>query len=285
MNIKYNININQLAILENGLMENIDIKDACLLDYIICFSKSNKIEKIVFEGDTYFWFGYNHILNQLPILKLKDTDYISRKFRGFVKLGLLKAHPNNQKLNKAFFAITQLLENATHNPEAKSEKARKRTTNFKAEKEPKNLNTSGKKTGGSTDFTPKGYGVETVGGTDKKPDNNTIKDNTINNKKEKKPIELDGRSILISQFRAKALTLEIKKGYSIFEWLDLVRFPSFKYYNKKWFHEWLIYFVNGCMERDYDPLSFSTEAYRDSLERFILPKAQAIASKNRKPVY
>jgi hypothetical protein len=103
--MKWNININQFAIVQLGL--DIDIIDAAIIDQCVDFSHNPDCERITYNGETYYWFAYSNTLSQIPLLKIKK-DAVYRRMKKLADLGLFKPHPNNQERGMAFFAITPL---------------------------------------------------------------------------------------------------------------------------------------------------------------------------------
>lgn len=101
--MKYVININQLAIISNGIA--IDIMDAAILDWMVQFSHSSKITKIDVLGKLYYYYSYQKIIQDLPILGI-GRDAIYRRVKKMCDVGVLEACPNNQTLNKPFYALT-----------------------------------------------------------------------------------------------------------------------------------------------------------------------------------
>ena len=104
--MKYNISINQKSIID--LKINIDISDAAILDWMLQFSHSLKINKIDFNGKTYYFFSYQKIKNDLPILSI-GKDAIYRRLKKMCDIGLLVAHPENQTLNRPFYSFSELM--------------------------------------------------------------------------------------------------------------------------------------------------------------------------------
>ena len=104
--MKFNININQLEIVKNNY--EIDVIDACILDFCLDFSHSNKISTVSDKGIIYYWFDYKNIAEQMPILNLKK-DSIYRRMKKMSEIGFLLPHPNNQELGRPYYAITQKL--------------------------------------------------------------------------------------------------------------------------------------------------------------------------------
>ena len=104
--MKYTITINQKVIVESGL--DIDLQDAAILDWMMQFSHSPKINKLFVENRMYYFFSYDKIISDLPILKLKK-DTVYRRIKNMSDLGLLVASPDNQSMQRPYYAFTGLL--------------------------------------------------------------------------------------------------------------------------------------------------------------------------------
>ena len=145
--MKFNININQSEIIRKGY--KIDVLDACILDFCLDFSHSERITKLTDKGTVYYWFDYKNISEQMPILNLKK-DSIYRRMKNLSEIGFLRPHPNNQELGRPYYALTgQILE-----------------LRFKSD---------------TTDENPNPYGLKSEPPTDENPNNNNINNNTIKN--------------------------------------------------------------------------------------------------------
>lgn len=103
MNYKYNIIINQKAIVDNGLA--IDIVDAAVFDFIKDFSHSDKCVKMQIDGKTYFWITNQTIIDNLPLLQISTPRGISKRIDNLVGAELLVRCPNNQEMNKTLYAF------------------------------------------------------------------------------------------------------------------------------------------------------------------------------------
>lgn len=150
--MKWNININQKAIVDLGI--DIDVIDASILDQCFNYSHDEGIAKIFLRDKVYYWFDYNQVIRQLPLLKIKSKDSVYRRFKKMTEVGLLEPHPNNQSLGRPYYAFSNLCVQCTY----------------------------GYKTEG-TDLKPEGYGSKVGGGTDQKSDDNYINDNYIKDNK------------------------------------------------------------------------------------------------------
>lgn len=104
--MKRYLNIPQETIINSRL--DLDLQDACLLDFIVSFSHSNTIRKEHLHGKVYFWFDYGHVAVNLPLIRLaKDSIY--RRFKKYVELGLLEPHPDNVILRRPYYTFTNKL--------------------------------------------------------------------------------------------------------------------------------------------------------------------------------
>jgi len=87
--VKYNININQLALASTSL----DIIDAAILDYLIsiCSSVSDKIEKQRVRDDkgSWTWVDYSTLVEALPLLKLNNNTSVSNRIRKIFEEGFI----------------------------------------------------------------------------------------------------------------------------------------------------------------------------------------------------
>lgn len=153
--MKTYINIPQQSIIKSGL--DLDIQDACIIDFLLLFSHSSKIGMVFIGAKPYYWFDYNYVAESLPLLKLKK-DTVYRRFKNLVKLGLLEPHHENQLLGKPYYSITDKMVDLFT------------SIGFKSD---------------PTDSNPNPYGLKSVPPTDQNPYNSNIKeDSKINDSKE-----------------------------------------------------------------------------------------------------
>ena len=80
--MKYNININQLALSE--LSADMDVVDAAILDYIIniCRSQSEKIDNrriLDKDGVSWTWVDFRSLLDEMPLLRIDTKGALSRR--------------------------------------------------------------------------------------------------------------------------------------------------------------------------------------------------------------
>lgn len=102
--MRYFITINQLSIIKRGL--DLDIYEAIILEHLYFFANSGKASKIVENETVYYWFNYDKIAADLPILGLK-RDAVYKRLKQLCAKGFLKANPLNQSIGKPYYAINQ----------------------------------------------------------------------------------------------------------------------------------------------------------------------------------
>lgn len=103
MNYKYNIVINQKAIVDNGIA--IDIVDAAVFDFIKDFSHSDKCVKMQIDGKTYFWITNQTIIDNLPLLQITTARGLRKRIDNLINAGLLVRNENSQELNKTLYTF------------------------------------------------------------------------------------------------------------------------------------------------------------------------------------
>lgn len=101
--MKYTIKINQKVIAKE--FPELDLKDAGLIDCLHVFSNSTKIQKKILDNVVYFWFDYNHIMKEMPLLKLTTEDSVYRRFKKLEKYNILRSHPENKGRGKSFYGF------------------------------------------------------------------------------------------------------------------------------------------------------------------------------------
>lgn len=100
--MRYFITINQIAIIKNKF--DLDLFEAVLVDHLYYFATSGGASKIVDNDVVYYWFGYDKIVADLPILGLK-RDAVYKRIKNLCDKGFLTANPNNQKVGRPYYAI------------------------------------------------------------------------------------------------------------------------------------------------------------------------------------
>lgn len=77
------LNINQSEALKLGL----DITDIALIDWMVSFSSSGRMEHRDQDGALYFWVSFKKVCSDLPILGIKERQ-AARRFNALVEKGV-----------------------------------------------------------------------------------------------------------------------------------------------------------------------------------------------------
>lgn len=107
--MKYSLTLNQKAVYDCGLEKSIDFIDLAILSTIKHVIGMSKIQTVFSEDKTYYWISYSHLVNELPLLGIKQ-DGIYRRIKKYIELGLMSANPLNSG-GKTYFHITELFDN------------------------------------------------------------------------------------------------------------------------------------------------------------------------------
>jgi hypothetical protein len=67
----------------------LDGNDAIILRYIVDFYQTRQMIHRVHNNRIYFWVYYKTIIDNLPILEIKNKRVIARRFDRYVKCGLM----------------------------------------------------------------------------------------------------------------------------------------------------------------------------------------------------
>lgn len=80
------LNISQSAALRLGL----DITDIALIDWMVSFSSSGRMEHKEQDGSLYFWVSYKKVCDDLPVLGLSERS-AARRFSSLVEKGIFRS--------------------------------------------------------------------------------------------------------------------------------------------------------------------------------------------------
>jgi len=92
--MKYNININQLALYKSGL----DLKDCAILEYIKGWFNADdkKVKQLVISENgydyRYIWINFNTLIKDMPLLGIKQKASISKRLAKIEKKGFIKRY-------------------------------------------------------------------------------------------------------------------------------------------------------------------------------------------------
>lgn len=104
--MRHYININQRALKDLGI--RLKLEESVLIFYMLSSRSESWIESMDFEGQKYFWFSYQMLVDQIGFLmNIDEKRRMKYRVDSLVKLGLLIAHPSSAKLNKSFFAFSK----------------------------------------------------------------------------------------------------------------------------------------------------------------------------------
>lgn len=88
--MKYSIKINQKAIIDNWF--DLDVIDGAILNYIEDFSKSSKLRKTIIEWVEYFRIQYEHMIEEMPMLWIKNRQALRKRVNKLVDCWILEKH-------------------------------------------------------------------------------------------------------------------------------------------------------------------------------------------------
>jgi hypothetical protein len=79
--VKYTIFINQLACYRMGLCEKLDITDLAILDYIHGWCVAPRADRIILDHEEYTRINYAHLIEEMPVLRIREKDTISTRIK------------------------------------------------------------------------------------------------------------------------------------------------------------------------------------------------------------
>lgn len=101
--MKYTININQKAVIDNNFKE-LSLNHLAILDAIVEMINCKKFNSFIDESGEWFWIKTSKVLEQLPILDIKE-----RRCKDLIldlqKYSLLESNPNNKEIQKCMLRI------------------------------------------------------------------------------------------------------------------------------------------------------------------------------------
>ena len=106
--MKYTITINQYAAVKNGL--ELDIIDLAIFDFIKDFSHHPSCMKVQTPEGLFFWVSHKLVMKELPLLKIKTSQGLSRRIENLTRAGVLKKHPNCDKYSKTLYSFGEKYE-------------------------------------------------------------------------------------------------------------------------------------------------------------------------------
>ena len=106
--MKYTIQINQLAIIENEFnIKGTTLDTWALLDFLVFFNSAKNHKTLNRDGVSYLWINYNYIQENIPLCNLYKQA-IKKHLELLQKIGLIELIKD--EANNVYFAFTQLIE-------------------------------------------------------------------------------------------------------------------------------------------------------------------------------
>jgi hypothetical protein len=109
--MKYSININQLAIINNNL--DISLEDVVILDYLywLFVSKNPKIKRIIGEdGLSYVWFDYVWFIKQNPLIRWKSKSTLTARLNNLKDKGFIKTIVSKDFIQRKYITVLDKIE-------------------------------------------------------------------------------------------------------------------------------------------------------------------------------
>lgn len=99
--MKYNININQKAIIDLNL--DVDVIDMAIFDFIKDFSNSSKCVKVLIDGKQFFWISHSKIILDLPIININSRQGILKRINKLIDANLIQRADGD--LQKSYYCF------------------------------------------------------------------------------------------------------------------------------------------------------------------------------------
>ena len=99
-NLKYSLNINQQAIIENNLQ--VDLIDAVIFSYLKDYANSPNCQRLKEDSD-YFLVKWNDILSALPMLRITTRQNIHKHLVKLKNANLIEPYIDNQIMGQSWY--------------------------------------------------------------------------------------------------------------------------------------------------------------------------------------
>lgn len=101
--MKYNITINQKAVIDNGLMSKLDIIDLAIFDFVYHFFNSDFEDKVTFtkNGVEYTEIRPSLLEREMPLLKIGTKRTFINRMNNLINVGLIERYENNSNENRS----------------------------------------------------------------------------------------------------------------------------------------------------------------------------------------
>lgn len=101
--IRYNLYINQLAVIENGLFPTLDAIDLLLFDFIYHFMNDPNAIRTTIGGVEYVTIRHELVQQQCPILGINHRDTFRKRMLKLVDAELIERYEYNSKENMSLY--------------------------------------------------------------------------------------------------------------------------------------------------------------------------------------
>ncbi|HED4927813.1 TPA: hypothetical protein R4762_001634 [Campylobacter jejuni] len=106
--MKYQISINQKAIIDNGLnIKGTSLETWALLDFLLFFQNANNLKKIQVDGKEFIWINYKYIIENSPLCNFYNQS-IKKHLDLLLNLNLIELY--KEKSNDIYFRFTHKIE-------------------------------------------------------------------------------------------------------------------------------------------------------------------------------
>ncbi len=106
--MKYQISINQKAIIDNGLnVKGTSLETWALLDFLLFFQNANNLKKIQVDGREFIWINYKYIIENSPLCNFYNQS-IKKHLDLLLNLNLIELY--KEKSNDIYFRFTHKIE-------------------------------------------------------------------------------------------------------------------------------------------------------------------------------
>lgn len=113
--MKYNLQINQLAIIKNGFnIKGTSLDTWALLDFLVFFHGAKNHRTFIKDGVSYVWVNYNYIQSNLPLCNLYKQS-IKKHLALLQEIGLIALIKDES--NNVYFKFKELIERLFINKE------------------------------------------------------------------------------------------------------------------------------------------------------------------------
>ena len=133
--LKFTIQINQKQVYEAGLVDETDLVDWAIIDYISKFYADPEAK--FFDG--HVWTNTKHLMNEMPLCKLNSKQAVSRRIKKLKDLGLITACYDDEnklytKITKRCFEITVAIPDKSYNKSPKNRRGNQNATGGQSER-------------------------------------------------------------------------------------------------------------------------------------------------------